>query len=54
MNIEKVLDQLTQLDPYKMAILREELERYNDRKTLALVGRLVLGGAALLIWLLKG
>ena len=54
MNIEKLLDQLAQLDPYKMSILREQLERYNDRKTLALVGRLVLGGAALLLWMLKG
>ena len=54
MNIENILDQLAQLDPYKLAILREQLERYNDRKALALAGRLLLGFAALIIYYVKG
>lgn len=54
MNLEKLLADLAALDPYKTAILRDQLERYNDRKTLALVGRLVLAFVALLFWMMKG
>lgn len=54
MDLEKLLSDLARLDPYKTSILREQLERYNDRKTLALVGRLVLAFVALLFWMLKG
>ena len=54
MDIEKLLDELAHMGPYQTAILRDELERRHDRKVLAIVGRLVLGGAALLVWLLKG
>ena len=54
MNIEKMLDQLARLDVYKTGILRDQLDRYNDRKTLALVGRLLLAFVALMVYLLKG
>lgn len=53
MNIEEILKQLSH-DPYTLAILREQLERYNNRKALALVGRLLLGIAALIIYYVKG
>ena len=54
MDIEKLLDQLARMNPYQMAMLRDEFERRHNRKMLAIVGRLVLGGAALLLWMLKG
>ena len=54
MNLEKLLDQLAHLDPYKVQILKDQLEEHNERKMIALIGRLVLSGMALLFWLLKG
>ena len=54
MNLEKLLSDLANMDPYKTVILREQLERYNDRKTLALVGRLLLALVALIVYLIKG
>lgn len=56
MNIESIEEILKQLssNPYTHSIVREQLERYNNRKALALVGRLLLGFAALIIYLVKG
>lgn len=54
MDIEKLLDQLAHMDPYKVQILKDQLEEHNERKMIALIGRLVLSGMALLFWLLKG
>jgi hypothetical protein len=54
MDIENLIEQLAHMDPYKTAILRQQLEERNERKTLALVGRLILGFFALLFWFLKG
>lgn len=56
MNIESIEEILKQLshDPYTLPIVREQLEHYNSRKTLALVGRLLLVFTALIIYLVKG
>ena len=54
MDIENLIEQLAHMDPYKTAILRQQLEERNERKMIQLIGRLLLGFFALLFWLLKG
>ena len=54
MDIEKLLNELAHMDPYKLQVLKDQLEEHNERKMIALIGRLLLSGMALLFWLLKG
>ena len=52
MNLEKLLADLNKLDPYKTAVVRNQLDAYNERKMISMLLRYALIGFGILVYLM--
>lgn len=52
MDFEKLLDDLRNLDPYKLQILRDQLDAHNERKMINMILRYAVAGFGIMVYLL--